>query len=633
MKSICLRVLLLLTFTIAFTEFLIAQNDLSSQLVRDTLLAKQIELTPKEASKFIERITGSDHILNLKNKQVKDDLLRLVLHYHEPFDSVKNKMTRFPFNTLEFNKKLLIGNVDTLPIRWLNKSTFIIDTFILERTPLFNQKTVIVQVLDASKLPVSDSVSQIVRLVEDYFLTKDTVYSTIIDTLYLKTKGSVLYRYENGIVFPTPTLRGKAARASILTNNKLRLEGEVEISRFIGDDYKRAVRDSLAVAVRSLVNYTQKRDSILVKIGDLSGKKIPFWLTSGKEPTQRVWVKNSKNDSITVWVGNPSTKTIALHLDEDLRVEVLEKRMADGLTFFSPKPERSLAKHERLKEVIIPWSYGLSSSFSLNGNYLSNWSRGGESTLSSLLDITGRADYNNVEEKTKWVNNWRLRYGFTWTDDEHGLKTNTDILEMNSQFNKVLIDKLDFSSVFYFKTQVANGYNYPKGSPKELKSRFLSPGSFTIGVGAEYKPNKKTSLNFSPLSYKNTFVIDTVNINQTLHGVDKGNRSKQEMGGQLLLRSSLTLLKSFEVTNALRLFSNFLNKPENVDVDWEMGVEKQISWYFKIRLNLHLIYDDDVRFAVTDSNGSPVLLPDGTPKKVAKTQINQFVGLTFAFKM
>ncbi len=633
MKSICLRVLLLLVSTITFTEYILAQNDLSSQLIRDTLLARQIELTPKEASKFIERITGSDHIFILQNKQVKDDLLRLVLHYHEPFDSIKNKMTRFPFNAVEFSKKLLGGNVDTLPIRWLNNSTFMVDTFKLERNPLLLQKTVIVQVLDASKLPVSDSVSQIVRLVEDYFLTKDTVYSSIIDTLYLKTKGSVLYRFENGIVFPAPTLRGKVARANILTNNKIRLERDVETNRFYGDDYRRAVRDSLAVAVRSLVNYTQKRDSILVKIGDLSGKKIPFWLTSGREPMQRIWVKNSQNDSITVWVGNPSAKTIALHLDDDLRVEVLEKRTADGLVFFAPKPNRSLAKHDRLKEILIPWSYGLSSSFSLNGNYLSNWSRGGESTLSSLLDITGRANYNNAEEKTKWVNNWRLRYGFTWTDDEHGLKTNTDILEMNSQFNKVLIDKLDFSSVFYFKTQVANGYNYPKGSPKELKSKFLNPGSFTIGVGAEYKPNNKTTLNFSPLSYKNTFVIDTVNINQTLHGVEKGSRSKQEMGGQLVLRSSLTLLKTFEVTNALRLFSNYLNKPKNVDVDWELGVEKQISWYFKIRLNLHLIYDDDVRFAVTDSNGLPVILPDGTPKKVARTQINQFVGLTLAFKM
>jgi hypothetical protein len=70
-----------------------------------------------------------------------------------------------------------------------------------------------------------------------------------------------------------------------------------------------------------------------------------------------------------------------------------------------------------------------------------------------------------------------------------------------------------------------------------------------------------------------------------------------------------------------------------VDVDWEMNLEKQISWYFRIRLNLHLIYDDDIRFPVLDAAGQPVLLPDGSKKKVARTQFNQFLGLTLSFRI
>jgi hypothetical protein len=69
-----------------------------------------------------------------------------------------------------------------------------------------------------------------------------------------------------------------------------------------------------------------------------------------------------------------------------------------------------------------------------------------------------------------------------------------------------------------------------------------------------------------------------------------------------------------------------------VDIDWEMVVDKKISWFFTIRLNLHLIYDDDVKFSVVDADEQPVLLLDGTPKKVAKAQFKEFVGLSLLFK-
>jgi hypothetical protein len=88
-----------------------------------------------------------------------------------------------------------------------------------------------------------------------------------------------------------------------------------------------------------------------------------------------------------------------------------------------------------------------------------------------------------------------------------------------------------------------------------------------------------------------------------------------------------------EISNTVRLFSSYLDKPQNVDIDWEMSLEKQISWYFKIRLNLHLIYDDDILFPIKDENNEPILLPDGSPKKGPRTQFNQLLGLTLVFKI
>jgi hypothetical protein len=83
----------------------------------------------------------------------------------------------------------------------------------------------------------------------------------------------------------------------------------------------------------------------------------------------------------------------------------------------------------------------------------------------------------------------------------------------------------------------------------------------------------------------------------------------------------------------LRLFTNYLHKPKNVDIDWEMSIERQINWFSSIRLNFHIIYDDDIRFPVFDQEGQPVILPDGSEKKVAKMQFNQFLGLSFSFRL
>jgi hypothetical protein len=60
-------------------------------------------------------------------------------------------------------------------------------------------------------------------------------------------------------------------------------------------------------------------------------------------------------------------------------------------------------------------------------------------------------------------------------------------------------------------------------------------------------------------------------------------------------------------------------------VDWETTLERQINWLFSIRLNFHLIYDDDIRFAVTSD--------DGIERKAPRTQFNQFLGLSLSLRL
>jgi hypothetical protein len=164
-------------------------------------------------------------------------------------------------------------------------------------------------------------------------------------------------------------------------------------------------------------------------------------------------------------------------------------------------------------------------------------------------------------------------------------------------------------------------------------SKFLNPASLTVALGIEFKPFKHTTLNLAPLSYKNTFVLDTALIDQTQHGIKSNRRSKQELGTQIVIMNELSPLEDFTITNKIRLFSNYLNNPQNVDVDWELLLDKKISWFFTIRLNLHLIYDDDIKFTIYDEDHNPIILPDGSEKKGPRTQFKEFIGVSLLFKL
>jgi hypothetical protein len=386
--------------------------------------------------------------------------------------------------------------------------------------------------------------------------------------------------------------------------------------------------DSLWYAVETLLQHTAGRDSTLIYINDILGQKTPFWLTQGKNDLYRFWVRNYEDDSITIWMGNPSKHEIMLILEEDLDVVRLEKEGVEDVQIITKEPEMSLAEVEPLAEIPVYWDYDFSSTFTLNQTYFSNWSKGGENSFSGLLDVNVGAIYTNTEAKTQWTNTARWNFG-TLITDQYGLRTNADMLEFNSKYNKVIKEKIDFSAVFYMKNQIAKGYNYPNDSV--VVSKFLNPGTFTIGLGVEYKPFKNTTLNFAPLSYKNTFVLDTANIDQTVHGIPADKRAKQELGGQLVIMNKASILKDLKISNTVRLFSGYLNKPQNIDLDWEINLEQKINWYSSVTLNFHMIYDDDVRFPQLDENGQPILLPDGSVYKVPRLQLKQFLGLSFLF--
>ncbi|MFA5649222.1 MAG: DUF3078 domain-containing protein [Bacteroidales bacterium] len=610
----------------------------------DSIPLVSISFEPNAAAQYLVKLVETNNLWRSDDNGFRLSIEKLLNHFTEPFDSVGKRLQMFPYDSLKVKPSTLVLT-DTLPVRWLTSSSFIIDTVKFDRDPIILKKTIVTKesivVNEPMSIPSSsiDSTMKFINTLTQREQVSDTIVNSIVDTSYLAIKGVRIFEMVDGNIPRSVIPRRKWQTARFVPDSSGMVFSKA-IPVLLGTNGSpfnivpnANTSDSLMHAVNSILGYTNKRDSMLLQINDILGRRTPFWVSSGRDDMARYWVKNSKNDSITIWIGNPTRKSISLVLEEDVNVERLERKMVDDIPFTILRPNRQLAELKPLREIPIFWHSELSSSFALNGNFLSKyWAKGGETTVSSMLDINGLAEYNNKEAKTTWTTNGRLRYGTTWTEAQK-FRTNTDIIEANSQFNKSIREKIDFSSGVYMKTQLAKGYNHPNDSIPV--SKFLNPGTFTVSSGFEFKPSKKLSLNFSPLSYKSTFVIDTITIDQTNHGIEMGKKVRHEMGGQLVINSAITIFKDMKIKNSVRLFSNYLLNPQNVDVDWEFSLEKQISWYFTIKLNSHLIYDDDILFLLFNDRmkEDPILNSLGEQKKGAKTQFSQFVGLTLSFKM
>ncbi len=390
--------------------------------------------------------------------------------------------------------------------------------------------------------------------------------------------------------------------------------------------------DSIEAAVGSLIGYLEARDSTLLKITDQSGKGPAVWLNTRTDNLVRFWLPDGKGDSVTVWVGSPRRNTLSLRAEEGVQF----KRQTWQYGYIDPKINVTTAREEDLRKVALSnikphyWKFRTELSYLLSQGIVTNWAKGGDDNIASVLDVTSYLNYNNKVSKVNSATTVRLALGLQASGKPWDINKNLDFLEINSKIGHKAFGKFDLSGLFQFKTQFLPGYNYPNDLVKV--SKFFNPASVIVGYGLDYKPDKNTSISFSPLSYKGTFVPDTATINQTKFGISSDRRSKNELGAYLILSSKVSLFEKVNMTNRLQLFSNFLSNPQNVDVDWEMITTMNINWFTELRVNVHLIYDDDTKLPVYDSEGNPVLDLNGAQKKAPMVQFKEYLGLSFVFK-
>jgi hypothetical protein len=595
---------------------------------------ENIHFNTASAWQFIGEAIGNRSLWRTPDDTVREALRRLLDHTLEPFDTVRNRLSGQDFGSIPVRTGEPVP-AGTAVVRWINDSTFAVDPQGWNTDLYLKKVPKLVYPVDFSTLTLSDSILDENGMLDSALFTPDTILVNVIDTAAARSLEIRIHRWKENRASPPLAEQGRdtSARFSDDRSHVLYYIPGTSWTADVTSPFNivkgRHHLDSLQEAVNTLLGFTMQRDSTRILINDMYGKKTPLWITSGTGDATRFWVKNYKSDSITLWIGNPGKDEISLVLEDEVSFSRLVREEISHLPAFIVEPKRNLLPMTLLEPLPIFWDYELSSDFSMNQTYLANWTKGGESSFSFMMDIQGQATYNNKDANTQWITRSRLKFG-TIINGEEGFRKNHDLFEVDSKFNRNAWGVIGMSASFYMKHQLAKGYDYPNDSV--AVSKFLNPGTITVGIGAEYKPFTKTTINIAPLSYKTTFVLDTANIDQTKHGINPDQRSKRELGTQIVFYNTISPVKGMEISNRLRLFSNYMNNPQNIDVDWEMILDQMINWFFSIRLNLELIYDDDVRFTLYDPNELPILNPDGSEKKVPKTQFKEFIGLSLKFQ-
>ncbi len=235
---------------------------------------------------------------------------------------------------------------------------------------------------------------------------------------------------------------------------------------------------------------------------------------------------------------------------------------------------------------------------------LSNWSAGGEGSVAYNLMFNYDADYKNG--KHLWDNRLELAYGMIWSQSK-GSQKNNDRIFLTSMYGYEIGHNWYFSALGTFQTQFANGFDYSL-NPKHKISRFMAPGYLSVGLGFTWKPRDWFSATFSPLTWRGTFVLDddlfwdANGAPISAFGVKHGKHFLNELGANIRLEVKHDITHNINLYSRLDLFSNYLHKPQNIDVQWDIVLSASLTRWLSANLTLNMVYDDDVKFPRKDGS-------------------------------
>ncbi len=272
---------------------------------------------------------------------------------------------------------------------------------------------------------------------------------------------------------------------------------------------------------------------------------------------------------------------------------------------FSQVTEAEGKLKTHVADSVSGWKTGGVVGFNLAQTALYNWAAGGEKSFAVNGIFSLFANYK--KDKIAWDNSLDLGYGILSKGEKTDFRKTDDKVDFISKFGREAYKNLYYAVLFNFKSQMTAGYNYLADGGKVKISDAFAPAYVITAVGIDYKPSAYLSVFAAPLTGKITIVTDTALSDAGAFGVEPGKNTKSEFGGYIRMIFTKNdfkteLLKNISFTTKLDLFSNYLENPQNIVINWETLIALKVNKYINVNLNTHLIYDDKVKIGKDTNN-------------------------------
>lgn len=318
-----------------------------------------------------------------------------------------------------------------------------------------------------------------------------------------------------------------------------------------------------------------------------------------------------------------------------------QKAAAEAAKAITAAPEA-----EKKEEKPKYWDESLKTNIKFGQTSLTNWAAGGDNTVTLQAFIDGNANYKKND--LFWNNRLQLDYGFVYASSKPILQKSDDRIYFESKFGykNAQMRNFSFSANYDFKSQFSTGYDYKTPDnlkdengndleggdlrqawrdARKTKSGFLAPAYTNLALGIDLKPWKWLSLNIAPLT-GGVVIVKDVDLRKNYgmdlkeaykdasklspEALDKFNEdmssddpaligqyyrgARFEFGAQVKADIAVKVNDGFAYTSQLVLFSNYLDHPENLRVNWDNRFDWKIAKYFSLTLTTNMIYDDKV---------------------------------------
>ena len=231
-----------------------------------------------------------------------------------------------------------------------------------------------------------------------------------------------------------------------------------------------------------------------------------------------------------------------------------------------------------------------------------DWQGGGTSNIAGNSIINYNINYK--KNGLTWDNKILADYGITFLKGEDFSRKTNDRIELNTRLGKRIHQTFwNYSFFFNFRSQFAKGYKFSKDPDTEEtirteETQFFSPAYVQGGPGILWKKSNDFNFNIAPVTSRMIFVDEKFTTipdyqDGDYFGLDQGETARFEFGGSLAAYFKFSIVKDITMENILNLYSNYIEDPWNIDIDYTLNLNLVVNQYISGNFAFQAIYDDN----------------------------------------